>query len=90
MLAEQLVTCSVALLAGVVLWSMGVKILRPALGLAGLFIGAVLGWLTWTQVGDAAPMWALMLGFGIVVARSIVDPVDVFVGVVFVVGGVLS
>ena len=68
MLAEQLVTCGVALLAGVVLWSMGVKILRPALGLAGLFIGAVLGWLTWTQVGDTAPMWALMLGFGVVVA----------------------
>ena len=68
MLAEHLVICCVALLAGVVLWSMGVKILRPALGLAGLFIGAVLGWLTWTQVGDAAPMWALMLGFGIVVA----------------------
>ncbi|MCH2137410.1 MAG: hypothetical protein MK101_12690 [Phycisphaerales bacterium] len=68
MLVEQLVTCSVGLLAGVVLWSMGVKILRPALGLAGLFIGAVLGWLAWTQVGEAAPMWTLMLGVGIVVA----------------------
>ncbi len=68
MLIEQLVFCVVALLAGVVLWSMGVKILRPALGLAGLFIGAILGWLAWTQVGDVAPMWTLMLGFGIVVA----------------------
>jgi hypothetical protein len=68
LLAEQLVTWVLALVIGVVLWSMGGKILRPSLGLTGLFLGATLGWLVWTQVQGHIPLWTLMLGSGIVTA----------------------
>ena len=68
LLAEQLATWALALVVGVVLWSMGGKILRPSLGLTGLFLGATLGWLVWTQVQGHIPLWTLMLGSGIVTA----------------------
>ena len=66
LLVEQLVTWILALVIGLVLWSIGGKILRPSLGMAGLIIGAALGWLAWTQIQGHAPLWALMLGTGVI------------------------
>ncbi|MCH2149453.1 MAG: hypothetical protein MK095_08480 [Phycisphaerales bacterium] len=68
LLVEQLVTWIVALAIGAVLWAMGGRILRPSLGMAGLIIGSALGWLAWTQIQGHAPLWALMLGTGVITA----------------------
>jgi len=57
----------VALLAGLVLWGMGGRVLRPALGLAGVVIGASIGWITWALVEDLVPLWALVAGTAVVI-----------------------
>jgi len=66
-LVEQLVMYGVALLAGLVLWGMGGRVLRPALGLAGVVIGSIIGWITWAQVQDLLPLWALVTGAAVVI-----------------------
>ena len=66
-LVEQLIMFGVALLAGLVLWGMGGRVLRPALGLAGVVIGSIIGWITWAQVQDLVPLWALVTGTAVVI-----------------------
>ncbi len=66
-LIEQLVMYGVALLAGLVLWGMGGRVLRPALGLAGVVIGSIIGWLAWALVQDLLPLWALVTGTAVVI-----------------------
>ena len=63
---EQLVSFGVALLAGAVLWSIGALVLRAAIALAGLVLGAMIGWLTWVETGGAFPLWAVLLTFAVV------------------------
>ena len=42
-LAEQVVSFSVAMLVGAILWAIGAVVLRSALGLTGLLLGGILG-----------------------------------------------
>lgn len=67
MLTEQLVVFAVALLAGALLWSIGALILRTAIALAGLVLGAMIGWLTWVEIGGAFPLWTMLVGFALVI-----------------------
>lgn len=67
-LTEQLASFAIALLAGVVMWGMGILVIRSAVGLAGLVLGGLIGWLTWVETGGAFPLWTVMLVFAAVVA----------------------
>ncbi|MAB82928.1 MAG: hypothetical protein CMJ24_05770 [Phycisphaerae bacterium] len=67
-LIEQLASFIIALLAGAVMWGMGILVIRAAVGLAGLVLGGLIGWLTWVETGGAFPLWTVMLVFAVVVA----------------------
>ena len=64
---EQLVSFVLAFLAGGVLWAVGAMVLRAGIALAGLALGALIGWLTWLETGGSFPLWTMLLGFGLVV-----------------------
>ncbi|MBM44087.1 MAG: hypothetical protein CMJ36_03615 [Phycisphaerae bacterium] len=66
-LIEQLVMYGVALLAGLVLWGMGGRLLRPALGLVGVVIGGAIGWICWSLVENLVPLWALVGGTALLI-----------------------
>ncbi|MDG2199578.1 MAG: hypothetical protein P8K80_00145 [Phycisphaerales bacterium] len=67
-LVEQLVSFTIALVVGIVLWGLGVVVLRSAVALGGLVLGALMGWLTWVETGGTFPLWAVLLVFAVVVA----------------------
>ena len=54
-LVEQLVSFTIALVVGIVLWGLGVVVLRSAVALGGLVLGALMGWLTWVETGGTFP-----------------------------------
>ena len=64
---EQLVSLTLALLAGGVLWSMGSMVVRVGIALAGMALGALIGWLTWIETGGSFPLWIILLAFAVVV-----------------------
>jgi len=67
-LIEQLASFTIALAVGAVLWGLGVVVLRSAVALGGLVLGALVGWLTWVETGGTFPLWAVLLVFAVVVA----------------------
>lgn len=67
-LVEQLVSFTIALVVGVILWGLGVVVLRSAVALGGLVLGALVGWLTWVETGGSFPLWVVLLVFAVVVA----------------------
>ena len=67
-LVEQLVSFTIALVVGIILWGLGVVVLRSAVALGGLVLGALMGWLTWVETGGTFPLWAVLLVFAVVVA----------------------
>ena len=64
---EQLVTFVLAILAGGVLWGLGAVVLRAGIALAGLALGALIGWLTWLETGGSFPLWIILLVFALAV-----------------------
>lgn len=64
---EQLVCFGLALLAGGVLWAMGSMVLRLGIALAGMALGAMIGWLAWIETGGSFPLWIVMAVFAAVV-----------------------
>ncbi|MAA51927.1 MAG: hypothetical protein CMJ41_02615 [Phycisphaerae bacterium] len=64
---EQLVSFVLAILAGGVLWGLGAVVLRAGIALAGLALGALIGWLTWLETGGSFPLWIILLVFALAV-----------------------
>lgn len=56
----------VAIVVGAVLWIAGGRMIRPTLGVTGLLLGGVAGWVFGSEYGDPWVLWGAVLGLGIV------------------------
>lgn len=55
------IVAAVVLVAGVVIWAFGHRLLRPGLVLAGMVVGAAFGFVATGFINEAAPAWIVVL-----------------------------
>jgi len=83
-----LILPAVALVAGLLLWAAGHKVLKWAFAAAGLAIGGTVGWVIGEAMGTAIPSWipALLLGAMAALVAALASRLVIAIGLAMVLG----